>query len=110
MMIIPKDEKKTKEREFKKTNGSVKEVVDSLEQKNSGRIRIEDIESRGIQGIMGRSSHEKGLVLDLTGRCSWGGKDWDLSTKKKRSYVIDKIIGKSALLVITEDVNKGTER
>ena len=45
-------------------------------------------------------------MLDLTGRCEWDGKKWDLSDKRKRAFVIDQVIGKNALLVITKDANR----
>ena len=32
---------------------------------------------------MKESGKRKGIVLDLTGRCEWDGKKWDLSDKGK---------------------------
>ena len=81
-------------------------MTNSLEQESSSGIKVEHINGVGIQGIMRETSKQKGIVIDLTGRCEWDGKDWDLSDKRKRAHVIDKVTRKQTLLVVTKDVNK----
>lgn len=108
MMIAPTEKKGDIAIRRKESSENMKDMMHALSKEDIGGIKVEDVDGVGVKGSMREAWKRKGIVLDLTGRCEWDGKEWDLSDKK-RAFAIDQVTAKNALLVITKDAIRSTE-